>query len=96
MPYTFILYSQSLDRFYIGSTELNPEERLTKHLSIEYGNKSFTSKASDWVVFWSVYTDNIIHARRIETKLKQMKSRVYLQNLVKYPELATKIFNDTL
>ena len=96
MPYAYILYSQSIDRFYIGSTADNLEDRLSKHLKIEYGNKAFTSKASDWVVFWSVCTDNILHAKRIERKLKQMKSRVYLQNLVKYPELVTKIFNETL
>jgi hypothetical protein len=28
MPFTYILFSQTLGRFYIGSTELPPEERL--------------------------------------------------------------------
>jgi hypothetical protein len=32
------IFSKKLDRYYIGSTELSPEERLSLHLSKHYGN----------------------------------------------------------
>jgi putative endonuclease len=49
--YTFyILYSQSLDRYYIGYCQ-NLQARLDRHLS---NHKGFTAKAKDWIV---VYTE---------------------------------------
>ncbi len=44
--HTYILYSQSLYRYYIGSTE-DIAVRLKEHL---WKHKGFTSKAKDWVV----------------------------------------------
>ena len=44
--YVYILFSSSLNRYYIGSTN-DVEERLNKHLS---SGKGFTSKAKDWKV----------------------------------------------
>ena len=34
--YVYILYSQKLDRFYIGQTALPPEQRLAEHNSEKY------------------------------------------------------------
>jgi putative endonuclease len=44
MPYVYLLFSETLDKFYIGHTEMLPEERLRKHLTNHGG---FTSKAKD-------------------------------------------------
>lgn len=48
MPYTCILFSSQLDKYYIGHTKSTPEERLRKHLTNHDG---FTAKASDWKIF---------------------------------------------
>lgn len=95
MPFAYVLFSKSLNRFYIGSTREKVEVRLDHHLNLFYGKKAFTAKAEDWVVFWSMYTDTMEHARKIESKVKKMKSRRYLQNLLKYPDLSTKIYKET-
>jgi putative endonuclease len=42
--FIYILYSKSLDKYYIGSTE-DVLKRLKKHLE---NHKGFTSKAKDW------------------------------------------------
>ena len=47
MCYTYILYSETLDKFYIGHTCENLNERLTKHLS---NHKGFTAKVKDWKI----------------------------------------------
>ncbi|MBS1782441.1 MAG: GIY-YIG nuclease family protein, partial [Bacteroidetes bacterium] len=47
MAICYILYAESLDRFYIGHTTETIEVRLRKHLS---NHKGFTAKAKDWIV----------------------------------------------
>lgn len=95
MAFVYILYSKQLNRYYTGSTSGTIEGRIDKHLNKIYGKKAFSAKTAYWVLFWSVYTDSMVHARKMESKLKKMKSKVYLQNLVKYPELVNKIFEET-
>jgi len=46
MFYCYILYSNKLDKCYVGSTS-NPEERLQKHNA---SNKGFTSTGKPWVI----------------------------------------------
>ena len=75
---TYILYSQSLDRYYIGSTE-DLAVRLKEHL---WEHKGFTSKAKDWVV---VYTEDYLtksEAYARERKIKKWKSRVMIEKLI--------------
>ncbi|MFN7186505.1 MAG: hypothetical protein ACK5ZY_11895, partial [Cyclobacteriaceae bacterium] len=43
-----MIYSPSIDRFYIGSTKETPEDRLMAHNNRVFGGKSFTSRAKDW------------------------------------------------
>jgi putative endonuclease len=50
MAFTYILYSKTLNRYYNGSTDTSPEDRLKKHLSDQSG---FTGKAKDWIVVYS-------------------------------------------
>ncbi|MBX2980766.1 MAG: GIY-YIG nuclease family protein [Flavobacteriales bacterium] len=51
MPATFyILFSQQLDRYYIGHTTEHIEERLRKHLA---NHQSWTSRAKDWQLVYS-------------------------------------------
>jgi putative endonuclease len=95
MPFTYILYSHHLNKYYIGSTLNTVEERLNNHISKKYGNSAFTAKTEDWMVFWFMEVQSIGHAKRLELKLKSMKSIIYLQNLLKYPELCEKLYKET-
>ncbi|MBK8818348.1 MAG: GIY-YIG nuclease family protein [Saprospiraceae bacterium] len=96
MAFAYILFSNHLNRFYIGCTTDSVENRLTKHNQSFFGVKAFTSKSSDWNIVWKVETDSIEHARKIEKKIKAMKSTVFIRNLISYPELTLKIFKETL
>ena len=52
MPsYVYILYSKSLDKYYSGSTDLKPKERLKLHLKEHYGSNKFTAVVKDWEFF---------------------------------------------
>ena len=67
----YILYSKSLDRYYIGHTGESLEERLRKHLS---NHRGFTSKAKDWTIVFSEGFDNKPSAYKRELEIKAMKS----------------------
>jgi putative endonuclease len=79
MPYTYVLFSQSLDRFYIGSTELAPDQRLKKHLSNHAG---FTAKAKGWNIVFCQEFQTIADARRREMQLKKWKSKAMIEKLI--------------
>lgn len=69
MEYTvYILYSTSLDKFYIGFTSELIEERLRKHLSNHSG---FTGKAKDWSVG---YQEKFIQKKMISHAKKKLKA----------------------
>jgi putative endonuclease len=79
MPYyVYILYSEKLDRYYIGHTE-DLVKRLADHHS---GLSSYTSKAIDWhLVYSEEYADRAL-ARNREASIKKKKSRKYIEWLV--------------
>jgi putative endonuclease len=91
MFYCYILYSDYLDRFYIGATSLDPEERLDNHLLKYYGRTKFSAKADDWVLYFSILCSSFKQASAIETHIKRMKSKQYIRNLKSYPELSQKL-----
>ena len=87
----YILYSNQLDRFYIGYTTIGADERLERHLSDHYGLTRFTHKANDWVLFLEIECQSSEQARKIETHIKNMKSKTFIHNLKEYPEMVEKI-----
>ncbi len=87
----YILHSNKLDRFYIGSTELTAEDRLFMHNSLAFGSKKFTAIANDWTLFLEISYNSISTARQIELHIKKMKSSVYIRNLKQYPEMIDKL-----
>jgi len=82
----YIIYSKSLNCFYVGYTS-DIEERLKLHNTGHFGGRSFTRKASDWELFLIIPCETITQALFIESKIKKMKSRKYIENLKKYPEI---------
>ena len=45
--FVYILFSKTLNRYYIGSAELEPNERLKLYLSKNHGNRKFTGYFGD-------------------------------------------------
>jgi putative endonuclease len=91
MYYCYLLYSESLDRYYIGSTILPPEDRLENHLFEYYGKTKFTAKVKDWELFYFIECETKEQAIKIEKHLKRMKSKTYYKNLKKYPEITQRL-----
>jgi len=85
----YILYSQSADKFYVGSTN-DQIQRLAYHKNKEF-KSSFTAKYNDWELFFSIETSDNTVARKIEAHIKKMKSRTYIFNLKKYPDISQKL-----
>ena len=80
MPYTvYIIYSSTADKFYIGFTGDEVEERLRKHNS---NHKGFTGRFKDWqIVYTEIFTTKQDAMLR-EKEIKSWKSRSKIQNLV--------------
>ena len=91
MPCCYIIFSPKVNKFYIGASHLDFSLRLFSHNSHKYGKKHFTSIADDWQVYLIIEVENFVQALRIERKIKSMKSKIFIQNLKKYPELIDKI-----
>ena len=86
----YILYSQKLDKFYIGYTQDSTENRLDKHNQSSYGSK-YTSITNDWEMYLSIQCQTVSQARKIELHIKKAKSKVYISNLKKYSEIIEKL-----
>jgi putative endonuclease len=85
----YILHSATLNRYYIGFTT-NFDLRLEFHFSDEQTRK-FTHKANDWEVFLTVDCSSKKQGLFIEKHIKNMKSKIYIENLKKYPEITSKL-----
>ena len=78
MPYTYILFSEKLNKYYIGAcTDL--ERRLYEH---NIGHSKFTSTGIPWVLKYFERFTTLPEAKKRESAIKKMKSRKYIENLV--------------
>jgi putative endonuclease len=85
----YILYSKSVDRYYTGYSK-DFDQRLLLH-NDKFFNGSYSTRANDWVLYYKMNCGSIAQARRIEAHIKRMKSRVYIENLLKYPEITNRL-----
>ncbi|MFP2997033.1 GIY-YIG nuclease family protein [Spongiivirga sp. MCCC 1A20706] len=85
----YIIYSDGLNRYYVGET-IDLDKRLNEH-NEGYYNNSYTSLSNDWKLILSITCHDRIQARKIEGHIKRMKSRKYIEDLVKYPEIIEKL-----
>jgi putative endonuclease len=90
MAYCYILYSNSLDKYYIGATHEDLSQRLNKHFEAFYKG-SFASQTKDWELFFEIFCETYSMAINIERHIKKMKSRIYIENLKKYPGMTDKL-----
>jgi len=79
MYYCYILYSEKLDKFYIGSTS-DLTGRLRRHNS---SGRGFTSTGKPWEMVYSEPFNEKGAALKRELQLKSWKSRVQLEELIK-------------
>ena len=91
--FCYILYSKSINRYYIGYTS-DINERLKLHNSGYFGGRSYTHKASDWAIFCLIPCETVEQAVFLASKIKKMKSRKYVENLKQYPGIIEKIMKE--
>ncbi len=87
-PVTYILYSEKLDKFYIGYSE-NFEQRILFHNSDE--NRKWTKSGKPWVPFLVISCASKGQAMALEKYLKKLKSKKALIELKENPNLIENI-----
>ena len=80
MHYLYILYSKSLDKYYVGETS-DITQRLNQHFSRFYKG-SYTSQTDDWKKKLVIEFSTINQARKAEIFIKKMKSRKFIEQLI--------------
>ena len=88
MHFIYIIFSEGLNRYNIGETE-EISTRMVQHNS-GFFNKSSTSIADDWKLLKSFTVNNRIEGRKVETYIKSMKSKIFLNKLIDNPEFYLK------
>ncbi|WP_268225800.1 GIY-YIG nuclease family protein [Sinomicrobium oceani] len=89
MHYVYIIFSESLNRFYVGET-IDLNKRLAEHNEGIY-TRSYTKKAQNWKLFFTIGCESKTQAIQIEKHIKRMKSVIYIKNLKLYPEIAERL-----
>lgn len=70
--YFYILYSPTLDKYYLGHTCDILQERLRRHLS---NHKGFTGKTPDWEIVCGEEYPSKVEAYARERQVKSWKTR---------------------
>jgi putative endonuclease len=76
--FVYILYSEKLDKYYIGSTG-NLEDRLKKHNRSRSG---FTSLGKPWIMVYNEVFCNKADSLKREKQLKNWKNRDRIEFLI--------------
>jgi putative endonuclease len=88
MNVVYILFSAKLNRFYIGFTS-DFDVRMEFHKNAE--SHKFTANAQDWELFLKIECENKTQGLAIEKHIKKMKSKTYVENLIKYPDIISRL-----
>ncbi len=78
MPFTYIIYSLKLNKYYIGACT-DMKRRLYEHNT---GHSKFTSTGIPWELKFVKEFETLSEAKNYELKIKKMKSRKYVENLI--------------
>jgi len=78
MYFFYILYSKSLDRYYLGHTS-DLKGRLRRHNT---DHKGYTGKAQDWQVVYTEPYNSKNQAYQRERQVKAWKSRSKIMELI--------------
>ena len=77
--FVYILFSVSLDKYYVGYTCEQLSKRLAKHNSNHDG---FTGNVNDWVIVYTEPHPDNISALARERKIKSWKSRKMIEKII--------------
>ena len=79
MAWVYILFSKKIDKYYVGAcTDL--DRRFYEH---NLGRSKFTSTGIPWELVYTEEWEDLVLAKQRELKIKKMKSRVYIQELIR-------------
>lgn len=91
MQYLYILYSSTVNQYYIGETH-NTAQRLLKHNNRSYEG-SFTKIATDWEIVLEFECVSRHQAIYLEKFIKKMKSTVFTQKIIANPAILKDIIS---
>jgi putative endonuclease len=74
----YIIYSASLNKFYVGYTGDEMNVRLKKHNA---NHKGFTGRNADWMIKYTEEFETKYDAMKREKEIKRWKSRLKIQKL---------------
>jgi putative endonuclease len=90
MHQIYILKSLKSGQYYVGETS-NIDQRMVFHNSME-SNTNSTKSGIPWEIKYIIEVQDRNIALKIESHIKSMKSRVYIENMIKYhPSIANKL-----
>jgi putative endonuclease len=76
----YILFSRLLNKYYVGFTGENEDERLRKH---NCEHKGFTGSTNDWEIVYLEFFEEKSAAMLREKVIKKWKSRRLIEELIK-------------
>ncbi|MBK8145472.1 MAG: GIY-YIG nuclease family protein [Bacteroidetes bacterium] len=77
--YTYILHSTTINKYYVGFTSDDLQERLRKHNT---NHKGFNGGVGDWEIVYTETFDSATEARQRELQIKKWKSNIMIQKLI--------------
>ncbi len=89
MASVYILFSAKLNKNYIGSCN-DLVARIDLHKQKKFQG-AYTKISDDWELYLSINDLEYKQARAIESHIKRMKSKVYIENLLKYPIIIERL-----
>ena len=78
MPCMYILYSEKLNKYYVGAC-IDLNRRIYEH---NIGHSKFTSLGVPWILVYKEEFETLALAKTRELQVKRMKSRKYIEALV--------------
>ncbi len=78
--YVYILYSETIDKYYVGQTE-DTEKRLSFHNDPEKNN-IWTQRGIPWVLKISIAFPSRTEAIKAERFIKSQKSRKFIREII--------------
>jgi putative endonuclease len=81
--FLYILYSSTLYKYYIGSCA-DVKVRLVRHNA---GATPSTKPGRPWILVHTEIFDSKTESLKRENYLKKLKSRIYIENLIKHHQL---------
>ena len=91
MHYLYIIFSDSLNRYYVGETH-DTEKRLIKHNNHTYKG-AFSNIADDWKIVLSKNCQSKKEALFLEAFIKRMKSKKFILKIIGNPDILDDILN---